>query len=229
MCKLLYESRVERFCYLDFSKAFDTISHYGIFLKLMNRKVPVFFLKLIVYWYSNMKSCVRWEECQSPYFDVLTGIKQGGVLSPRIFTLYVDDLIRCLRNIGVGCHVLSMFLACNMYADDPCLITPSRGAKQKLLLVCEEFCRKSCLSFNTKKSKSLLFGSYNVDLIAPLMPNGEPIEFVTSWKYLGCTVINGKKLSFSTQTELNSFYASCNSILRSTRGPNEQVLMNLLY
>ena len=69
--------------------------------------------------------------------------------------------------------------------------------------------------------------SMNVERVDML--NGEPIEFVTSWKYLGCTVTNGKKLSFSTQTELNSFYASCNSILRSIRRPNELVLMNLLY
>ena len=52
---------------------------------------------------------------------------------------------------------------------------------------------------------------------------------VPSWKYLGCTVTDGKKLSFSTQTELIAFYASCNSILRSIRRPNELVLMNLLY
>ena len=104
--------------FLDCSKAFDTISHYGLFVKLMESGVPVCFLKLIMYWYLNMKSRCRWGEAFSAYFDVLTGTKQGGVLSPRLFTLYVDGLIKRLRNKGVGCHLLSVFVGCLMYADD---------------------------------------------------------------------------------------------------------------
>ena len=75
----------------------------------------------------------------------------------------------------------------------------------------------------------MLFGASSVNSIHPLLLNDEPIELVTSWKYLGCTVTAGKNLSFSTRSELNSFYASANSILRSMRRPNELVLMNLLY
>ena len=90
----------------------------------MDRGVPLCFLKLIVYWYSNMKSRVRWESSYSNYFDVLSGIKQGGVLSPRIFIIYVNDLIVRLRTAGVGCHLFSLFVACIMYADDLCLIAP---------------------------------------------------------------------------------------------------------
>ena len=113
----------------------------------MDRGVPIFFLKLIMYWYLNMKSRVHWEAEFSDYFDVLTGIKQGGVLSPRIFTLYVDCLIRRLRKAGIGCY---LFVACLMYADDLCLIAPSRGAMQQLLAICEVFCNEFCLSFNVK-------------------------------------------------------------------------------
>ena len=215
--------------FLDCSKAFDTISHYGIFLKLMDRGVPIFFLKLIMYWYLNMKSRVHWEAEFSDYFDVLTGIKQGGVLSPRIFTLYVDCLIRRLRKAGIGCYLFSFFVACLMYADDLCLIAPSRGAMQQLLAICEVFCNEFCLSFNVKKSKALLFGKYDTNLISPLKLNDEELDFVDSWKYLGCTIVSGGKFSFSTTSELAAFYASSNSVLRSLRKPNELVLMNLLY
>ena len=215
--------------FLDCSKAFDTISHYGIFLKLMDRGVPICFLKLIIYWYLNMKSRVRWENEFSDYFEVLSGVKQGGVLSPRIFTLYVDTLIQRLKRKGVGCHLFSHFVACIMYADDLCLMAPSRSAMQQLLSICAEFCKESCLAFNAKKSKALSFGKRDVNLISPLTLDNEKIEFVSSWKYLGCTILSGKDLSFSTTSELSSFHASCNSIMRSVRRPNELVLMNLLY
>ena len=59
--------------------------------------------------------------------------------------------------------------------------------------------------------------------------NGENIEFVSTWKYLGCTVNSGRTFSFTTSSELGAFYASTNSILRSLRKPNELVQMNLLY
>ena len=62
---------------LDCSKAFDAISHYGIFIRLMERGVPMCFLKIMIYWYLNMKSRCRWNDSFSEYFDVLSGMKQG--------------------------------------------------------------------------------------------------------------------------------------------------------
>ena len=213
--------------FLDCSKAFDTISHYGIFLKLMERCVPVCFLKLIVYWYLNMTVRCRWMNGLSDYFSVTTGIKQGGVLSPQIFTLYVDELIICLKNSGIGCYFLNIFIACIMYADDLCLLAPSRGAMQKLLSICEEFSKEFCLSFNCKKSKALFFGK---QLVKPSIHlNGEAIEFVDTWKYLGCSINSRPSLSFSIKPNLCSYYASTNSILKCVGKPSEHVLMNLLY
>ena len=44
------------------------------------------------------------------YFDGLTGIKQGGVISPRIYNSYMDDLIDRLRKCGIGCHIIDIFI-----------------------------------------------------------------------------------------------------------------------
>ena len=122
-----------------------------------------------------------------------------------------------------------MFLACLFFADDLCLIAPTRGSMQKLLHVCEEFCTEFCLSFNAKKLKSLLFGKQsNVDIL-PLTLNSENIENVSEWKYLGVTIVCGKKLSFSVRSDLRSFYCASNSILSVLRKPDEIVQMNLLY
>ena len=215
--------------FLDCSKAFDKVSHFGIFLKLMEKGVPLCFLNLIIYWYSNMMVRVLWRQAQSDYFHVLTGTKQGGVLSPKIFTLYVDELFRRLRKQGVGCHIIEMFLACLLYADDMCLIAPSRGAMQKMLDVCIAFCEEFCLSFNTKKSKVLIFGDMKGKTIAPLLLDNTPLEFVPEWTYLGATIVSGASLAFSCKKELSNFYRSFNSLLSSIQKPNELVLMNLLY
>ena len=134
----------------------------------MKRGIPLCFLRLIIYLCLNLKSRCQWRGSFSDYFNVLTGVKQGGVISPQLFTLYVDDLISRLRSRGLGCHIASLFVACLFYADDLCLIAPTRGAMQEMLTVCSEFCKENCLTFNVKKSKALLFGGQ--EGIEPLMP-----------------------------------------------------------
>ena len=61
--------------FLDFSKAFDTISHSGLYLKLMERNVPLCFLLIIMFWYSNMHYNVKWANSCSSLFHVLCGTK----------------------------------------------------------------------------------------------------------------------------------------------------------
>ena len=176
-----------------------------------------------------MQVRILWRQTFSDYFQVLTGTKQGGVLSPRIFTLYIDELIRRLRKKGIGCHMIDLFLACLLYADDMCLIAPTRGAMQSMLDICVEFCEEFCLSFNTKKSKVLIFGETKDKCVNPLLLYDTPLEFVPQWTYLGATIVAGKTLTFSCKKELSNFYRSINSLLSAIQKPNELVLMNLLY
>ena len=100
---------------------------------------------------------------------------------------------------------------------------------QTMLDICQQYCSESCLTFNVKKSKILLFGKAKTDLVEPLTLNNKPLEFVSQWKYLGVTVVAGPKLSFSARPALASFYRSVNSILSVLRKPDEHVLMNLLF
>ena len=104
--------------FMDCSKAFDKISHYGLFLKLMERNVPLCFIDILVYWLSNLTSQCCWASVLSDPFPVISGIKQGGVISPKLFIVYMDELLLSLRKAGVGCHVRSSFVGAIMFADD---------------------------------------------------------------------------------------------------------------
>jgi len=85
---------------LDASKAFDKVLHHGLFVKLINKSVPVVFIRLLSNWYKRMKCSVLWNNVPGDFFAVNCGVCQGGVLSHILFSIYVDDLIDELRNSG---------------------------------------------------------------------------------------------------------------------------------
>ena len=119
--------------------------------------MPLCLLLLIIAWHLNMSCKVKWVDTLSEEFAVPLGTKQGGIIPPKLFSLYVD-LILILKKHGVGCHFLNMFVACILFADDMVLLAPSRSALQQMINICRDFCDKFCLSFNVKKSKVMVFG-----------------------------------------------------------------------
>ena len=90
-------------CFLDASKAFDLVNHEILFNRLLERNFPVHLTRFFLTWYKDQRMCVRWKNAFSDSFPISNGVRQGGVLSPILFTIYIDDLLDNLRNCGVGC------------------------------------------------------------------------------------------------------------------------------
>ena len=97
-------------------------------------------------------------------------------MSPKFFTLYVNDMI-VLRESKVGCNPIDMFVAAILFADDLALLAPTRRSLQQLIDICLENCDEFCLSFTAKKSKTMVFGK-QTGVFCSLMFNGSAIEYV---------------------------------------------------
>ena len=217
--------------FLDCTKAFDRISHFGLFTKLINRKVPLCILMCLIYWYCNMSCNVKWVNEYSRSFKVPLGIKQGGINSPEFFGCYIDDVSQLLRNLHIGCHMFGIFLAMILFADDLCLLAPTRGALKKMIETCASYCKEYGLTFNAKKSKIMVFSKNNVNMadLSPILLNGSKVEYTDTITYLGASIVSKKGITFSSSNDLTKFYRASNSILRANNKPSEEVLMQLLY
>ena len=138
-------------CLLDCKKAFDTVEHVKKFCKL-ERKIPLIFVRILLVIYLGQRCFVRWNTKDSAEFKVQNGVRQGAVLSPVLFSLYINDLIEILRNTGIGCHIGSIYFGIVAYADDILLLAPRRDALQRMVNISEEFMSDHKISFSTTKS-----------------------------------------------------------------------------
>ena len=111
------------------------------------------------------------------------------------------------------------------------LVAPTRGSMQQLLDICAEYGRYFCLKFNVDKSKIMVFGKLHnvIDSISPLVLNNDPIEYVTSMRYLGFYLTAGLTFRFSITEDLCKFYGAVNSVLTVLTKPTEDILLKLLY
>ena len=143
---------------LDASQAFDRINYVQLFNTLLARGMCPITVRLLVYVYCNQAVMVRWGNSSSSYFSVSNGVKQGGVLSPILFTIYIDNLFTDLNNKGLGCHVGNICAGVFGYADDIILLSPSVHSLNSMYKVCKEFGLKYDIIFNPQKSKVMVFG-----------------------------------------------------------------------
>ena len=143
---------------VDASKAFDRVNHCKLFTILINRGLPLFIVNLLSDWYSKLSAVVRWNGSLSTPINIYSGVRQGGILSPFLFNIYVNDMICKLRSNRLGCHLRNVYLGCIMYADDLLLLSSSVKELQLMLDICSTIGNDLDIKFNSSKSMCMVIG-----------------------------------------------------------------------
>jgi len=97
------DTRVSSAFFSDASKAFGRNNHNLLFAKLIKSNVPLGIVRLFLSWCRQLIMQVKWGTNFSSLFAVTNGIRQGEVLSPCLFAVYLDELSEQLGSPRVGC------------------------------------------------------------------------------------------------------------------------------
>lgn len=191
--------------FVDFSCAFDLIPRNSLFYKLSSMGLSTKMVKILSLLYMNTSSQVWDGCCLSESFLVTQGVKQGCLLSPVLFSLYVNDLNECL---GGGVHVAGTLVKVLLYADDLVILAETTDDLQQMINSLHSYCEKWSLNINLTKSKIVPFRkSSGFSSSIEWYYGQEIIEIVKEYKYLG--VLLSYNLSFVKHLESKLEQAKC--------------------
>ena len=166
-CSFVAEEVINYYCenggtvyatFLDASKAFDRVMFDTLFELLLSKHLCPSLARLLSYMYTNQQCRIKWSGAVSSSFSVKNGVKQGGVLSPRLFNIYLDELLYKLKQSRYGCYYGKDFVGSLAYADDVLLLSPTLGSLHGLLTICEQYSKEYNTLFNASKTKLMVFG-----------------------------------------------------------------------
>ena len=178
-------------CFVDFKKAFDSIWHVGLLYKLLQINVGGCFYNLIKSLYSNSTCSIKLGQNQTRPFQYARGVRQGCILSPLLFNLFINNIPFSFEETLSDPFVLPNGAKLNslLYADDLVILSRSKIGLQNCLNMLSSYCNSWMLSINPKKTKVMIFQkrakrcteySFHID--------NENIEVVQNYTYLGTLI-----------------------------------------
>ena len=144
-------------CFIDFHKAFDSVIHNGLKLKLLQYNIGHKFYNIIKNMYSKSVACVKVDDNITTFFPIQLGVRQGDTLSPTIFKMFINDLPSYLQNCMDNVTLNSKPIECLMYADDIVLFSTSPEGLQQKLNMLEKYCDDWGIRLNVNKTKVIVF------------------------------------------------------------------------
>ena len=173
--------------FVDLRKAFDSVYRNGLWLKLYKSGISGKMLQIVKSIYERVKSCVKLCNTYSEFFDVYIGLRQGEVLSPLLFSLYVEDLELCLQTSDLsGLKLQDITLILLLFADDMVIFGDDQYDLQNSLNMLGEYCKRWGLEVNIDKTKVMVFRKRGrVGQNIRFYYDNQTLEIVDNFNYLG--------------------------------------------
>lgn len=117
---------------------------------------------------------------------VYTGVKQGDILSPTLFSIFLNDFAIGIKDLGRGVNIFGEEISLLLYADDIVLLAENEANLQKMLDYLHDYCFKNRLTVNMTKSEIVHFRHKNKNRTNFAFKLGEKIvKYTEVYRYLG--------------------------------------------
>jgi hypothetical protein len=213
--------------FLDAFGAFDNAEQSAISKCLIRRDVPLTYVDFISEWYRKQQSCVRWNGSVSQLFNVQRGVRQGGILSPGLFNLVIDEIIEFVNKYPYGVMIDGYRVNIIAYADDIVLISTSLSSLQRLVDLCVAKALEAGLRFNPDKCAVVCFTGKTLapvyEDMEPIMINNGPVPFTSEFNYLGHTLCSSNRDDLDINRLRRSFFGAYYGALRPVSTASVQV------
>ena len=143
-------------CFIDVTKAYDTVWLDGLWAKLWNYGVQGRMWRFIREWYKDMSSQVLADGKKTRSFKLEQGVKQGAILSPLLYNLFINDIVKLLKGRGLGLVFEGNWVGIMMYADDMVLLASSGEELQQMIDVVVEFSKDWRFQLSAPKSEVMV-------------------------------------------------------------------------
>ena len=175
-------------CFIDYSKAFDCVQHQKLWRVMQEMGFSTHLIVLIRSLYDGQEATVRTEFGDSDWFTIGQGVRQGCILSPYLFNIYAEYIMRIALDgyegqVSIGGRQINNL----RYADDTTLIARTAAELQDLIERVKISSEKYGLLLNVKKTKVMICGGKNDHHI---QTDGEDIEIVNTFNFLGAMIVD---------------------------------------
>ena len=186
-------------CFVDFRKAYDKVWQEALMLKLLRLGIRGNFFGTIRAMYVGCRACIKNDGFLSDTFSCMSGVKQGDVMSPNLFNIYINDLPSIFDGDNDSPKLKDLYVHCLMYADDLVIMSLTEDGLQCKLDKLNTYCKEWGLEINTKKTQVMAMSNSNAEVPSRSMKIGEvPLQWVHTYKYLGVLInSNGDFLASS--------------------------------
>ena len=184
-------------CFIDLKKAFDTVWHPGLLLKLKQLSINGPFYEIIQNLYINNKAHLIYNNHLTEPISPSIGVRQGCIISPNLFNIYMNDFAKTLTcQFTDPVFLADKSLNCLMFADDITLFSQNKEGLQKCLEKTFLYCNHWKLKINYEKSKCIIFSKKSINDQQSFSINNNAIDTVKTYKYLGFIFHSSCKQSF---------------------------------
>lgn len=165
--------------FIDYAKAFDSISHLSIWKALQECDVPSETIELIQDIYKKSTSRIILDKTGAE-IDICRGVRQGDPLSPRIFITVLQNIMKALKWENKGININGQFLSNLRFADDIILFSENSSQLESMINEINYISNEIGLELNTSKTKIMTNSK-----ISPIHINNVLLEYVQEYTYLG--------------------------------------------